>query len=90
MKVKPASKAPDLPRHFRHRLRQLTSIAPAAEPGLPIDVGIWVGRDDSLVYKILMVGPMSSDEEPNITRTILISTSTPPSKSPCPTSGAGS
>ena len=50
---------------------QLTSIAPAAVPGLPIDVGIWVGRDDSLVYKIHMVGPMSPDEEPNITRTIL-------------------
>ena len=52
---------------------QLTSIAPSAEPGLPIDVGIWIGKDDSLVYKIYMVGPMSSDEETNITRTILIS-----------------
>ena len=50
---------------------QLTSIAPGAEPGLPIDVGIWVGIDDSLVYKIHMFGPMSSDEDPNITRTIL-------------------
>ena len=50
---------------------QLTSIAPTAEPGLPIDVGIWVGIDDSLVYKIHMFGPMSSDEDPNITRTIL-------------------
>ena len=52
---------------------QLTSITPSAEPGLPIDVGIWVGKDDSLVYKIHMVGPMSSNEEPDITRTILIS-----------------
>ena len=52
---------------------QLTSIAPSAEPGLPIEVGIWIGKDDSLVYKIYMVGPMSSDEETNITRTILIS-----------------
>ena len=50
---------------------RLTSIAPGAEPGLPIDVGIWVGIDDSLVYKIHMFGPMSSDEDPNITRTIL-------------------
>ena len=50
---------------------QLTSIAPSAEPGLPIDVGIWVGTDDSLVYRIHMVGPMSSDEAPDITRTIL-------------------
>ncbi len=50
---------------------QLTSIAPGAEPGLPIDVGLWVGVDDSLVYKIHMIGPMSSDEDPNITRTIL-------------------
>ncbi len=50
---------------------QLTSIAPSAEPGLPIDVGIWIGRDDSLVYRIHMVGPMASDEAPDITRTIL-------------------
>ncbi len=50
---------------------QLTSIAPGAEPGLPIDVGLWVGIDDSLVYKIHMIGPMSSDEDPDITRTIL-------------------
>ena len=52
---------------------QLTSIAPAAEPGFPIEVGIWIGADDSLVYKIFMVGPMSSEEEPDITRTILLS-----------------
>ena len=69
---------------------QLTSIAPAAEPGLPIDVGIWVGRDDSLVYKILMVGPMSSDEEPDITRTILISDFDSPVEIAMPDLGAGS
>ena len=69
---------------------QLTSIAPAAEPGLPIDVGIWVGRDDSLVYKILMVGPMSSDEEPHITRTILISDFDTPVEIAMPDLGADS
>ena len=50
---------------------QLTSISPLAEPGNPIDVGIWVGQDDSLVYKIRLEGRLSADEEPEIIRTIL-------------------
>ena len=69
---------------------QLTSIAPSAEPGLPIDVGIWIGRDDSLVYRIHMIGPMSSDEEPDITRTILPSDFDVPVEIAMPDLGAGS
>ena len=63
---------------------QLTSISPIAESGYPIHVGIWVGRDDSLVYKIHMFGPMSSDEDPNITRTILPSDFDIPAEIPPP------
>lgn len=69
---------------------QLTSIAPSAEPGLPIDVGIWIGRDDSLVYRIHMVGPMSSDEEPDIARTILPSAFDIPVEIAIPELGADS
>ena len=50
---------------------QLTSISPIAESGYPILVGIWVGLDDSLVYKIRLEGRLSAEEEPNIIRTIL-------------------
>ena len=69
---------------------QLTSIAPSAEPGLPIDVGIWIGRDDSLVYRIHMTGPMSSEEEPDITRTILPSDFDVPVEIAMPDLGADS
>lgn len=69
---------------------QLTSIAPSAEPGLPIEVGIWIGKDDSFVYKIHMFGPMSSDEEPNITRTIRPSDFDIPVEIAMPDLGAGS
>ena len=50
---------------------QLTSISPIAESGYPILVGIWVGLDDSLVYKIRLEGRLSAEEEPDIIRTIL-------------------
>ena len=50
---------------------QLTSISPIAESGYPILVGIWVGLNDSLVYKIRLEGRLSAEEEPDIIRTIL-------------------
>ena len=52
---------------------QLTSISPSAQPGIPIDVGIWIGKDDSYVYKIWMDGQLSDDEEAEIIRIITLS-----------------
>ena len=51
----------------------LKAITPSAEPGLPIHVGIWIGVNDSNVYRIRLEGPVSSEEAPEIIRTISMS-----------------
>ena len=51
----------------------LEAAAPIAEPGLTVKVGVWIGKDDSLIYRVRLEGPLSPDEPPNIVRKLDIS-----------------
>jgi LppX_LprAFG lipoprotein len=52
---------------------QFDTLIPAADPGLPVEVTLWIGVDDRLPYRIQMVGPLNEDEPDDIERLIEIS-----------------
>ena len=51
----------------------LEAAAPIAEPGFTIRVRAWVGKDDSLMRRIDLEGPIAADEPPDIVRKLHIS-----------------
>lgn len=48
----------------------LTSLATDAQAGHQVTARVWIGRDDSLVYKVRLEGPLSDSEPKNIVRQI--------------------
>jgi hypothetical protein len=48
-------------------------LIPAADPGLPVEVTLWIGIEDRLPYRIQIVGPLNDDEPDDIERLIEIS-----------------
>ena len=51
----------------------LTSIATDAQAGHQVTMKVWIGKEDSLVYKIRLEGPLSDSEPKNIARQIDLS-----------------
>jgi len=51
----------------------LEAAAPIAEPGLTVKVKVWIGKDDSLIRRIRLEGPIAPDEPPNIVRKLDVS-----------------
>lgn len=51
----------------------LEAAAPIAEPGFTIGVKVWVGKEDSLMRRIYLVGPIAADEPQDIVRKLSIS-----------------
>jgi LppX_LprAFG lipoprotein len=52
---------------------ELETLLPAADPGFPVEVTLWIGEEDRLVYRLLLVGPMNEDEPEDIERLIEVS-----------------
>lgn len=48
-------------------------LIPAADPGLAVEVTLWIGTEDRLPYRIQIVGPLNEDEPDDIQRLIEIS-----------------
>jgi hypothetical protein len=48
----------------------LTSIATDAQAGHQVTMKVWIGKEDSLVYRIRLEGPLSDSEPKNIARQI--------------------
>lgn len=51
----------------------LQSVATDAESGRQVPTRVWVGKDDSLVYRIRIDGPLSASEPKNIARQVDLS-----------------
>jgi hypothetical protein len=51
----------------------LQSVATDAEPGRMVPARVWIGKDDSLVYRIRVDGPLSPSEPKNIVRQVDLS-----------------
>lgn len=51
----------------------LEAAAPIAEPGFTIRIKAWVGKDDSLMRRIYLEGPIAADEPQDIIRKLEIS-----------------
>lgn len=51
----------------------LEAAAPIAEPGLTVTVKVWIGKDDSLIRRIRLEGPIAPGEPSNIVRKLDIS-----------------
>jgi hypothetical protein len=51
----------------------LEAAAPIAEPGFTIGVKVWVGKEDSLMRRIYLEGPISAEEPQDIVRKLYIS-----------------
>jgi hypothetical protein len=51
----------------------LTAAAPIAKPGLTVGIKVWIGKDDSRIYQVYLVGPIAPDEPSNIVRRITLS-----------------
>jgi LppX_LprAFG lipoprotein len=52
---------------------EFDTLIPAADPGLPVEVTLWIGAEDRLPYRILIIGPLNEDEPDDIERLIDIS-----------------
>lgn len=52
---------------------QLDRLIPSADEGFPVEVTLWVGIEDRLLRRILIVGPLNEDEPDDIERLIEIS-----------------
>lgn len=52
----------------------LTAVVPrAAEPGQTVNVELWVGREDALVRRLVVRGPLNPDEQESIARRLDLS-----------------
>jgi lipoprotein LprG len=51
----------------------LTTAVPIAKPGLTVGIKVWIGKDDSRIYQVYLVGPIAPDEPSNIVRRITLS-----------------
>jgi hypothetical protein len=51
----------------------LEAAAPIAKPGLTVAVKVWIGKDDSLIRRIRLEGPIAPGEPSNIVRKLDIS-----------------
>jgi hypothetical protein len=51
----------------------LEAAAPIAEPGLTVTVKVWVGKDDSLIRRVRLEGPIAPGEPSDIVRKLDIS-----------------
>ena len=51
----------------------LEAAAPIAEPGLTVNVKVWIGKDDSLIRRVRLEGPIAPDEPQDIVRTLDVS-----------------
>ena len=52
---------------------EFDTLIPAADPGLPVEVTLWIGVEDRLPYRIQIVGPLNEDEPDDIERLIEVS-----------------
>lgn len=52
---------------------QLDRLIPSADDGFPVEVTLWVGKEDRLLRRILILGPLNADEPNDIERLIEIS-----------------
>jgi len=52
---------------------RLQSVAADAQSGTPVATRVWIGRDDSLIYRIRIDGPLSPSEPKNIVRQVDLS-----------------
>ncbi|MPZ23964.1 MAG: LppX_LprAFG lipoprotein [Dehalococcoidia bacterium] len=51
----------------------LEDLIPGADPGFQVEVTIWIGKDDRLPYRVLLVGPLNEDDPADIERLIELS-----------------
>jgi hypothetical protein len=51
----------------------LEAAAPIAEPGFTVRITAWIGKDDSLMRRVYLTGPIAPDEADNIIRKLTIS-----------------
>ncbi len=51
----------------------LEGAAPIAEPGLTVGVKVWIGKEDSLIRRIRLEGPIAPDEPEDIVRNLDLS-----------------
>jgi hypothetical protein len=51
----------------------LADLIPGGDEGFVVQVTIWIGKEDRLPYRILLVGPLNDDDPENIERLIEIS-----------------
>ncbi len=51
----------------------LQAAAPIAKPGLTVGIKVWIGKDDSLIRQVYLVGPIAPDEPANIVRRLMLS-----------------
>ncbi len=51
----------------------LQAAAPIAKPGLTVGIKVWIGKDDSLIRQVYLVGPIAPDEPSNIVRRLMLS-----------------
>jgi hypothetical protein len=51
----------------------LEAAAPIAEPGLTVNVKLWVGIDDYTIRQVRLEGPFAPDEPENIVRILILS-----------------
>jgi hypothetical protein len=52
---------------------RLQSVAADAQSGLPVATRVWIGRQDGLIYRIRIDGPLSPNEPKNIVRQVDLS-----------------
>jgi hypothetical protein len=52
---------------------RLQSVASDAQSGLPVATRVWIGRQDGLIYRIRIDGPLSPNEPKNIVRQVDLS-----------------
>jgi hypothetical protein len=51
----------------------LEAAAPIAEPGLTVNVKLWVDTSDYTIRQVRLEGPFAPDEPDNIVRTLILS-----------------
>lgn len=51
----------------------LADLVPAAKPGFPVRISLWIGEQDYLLYRLRINGAMSGKDKPDVVRTINLS-----------------
>jgi hypothetical protein len=51
----------------------LADLVPGAKPGFPVRIGLWIGEQDYLLYRLTIDGAISSKDKPDVVRTINLS-----------------